>query len=543
TGITRLLPVVLMLLSSILFVSCFQVVLAQGQDHSPVVDLGYATYKGLFNQDVTNSTEFLGIRFATPPLGPLRWRAPRAPEFSPGITNATVPPPRCLQGSTGAAPVGIFPGLRERDIVTPINSEDCLFLNVYTPGDIREYTRSSQLLPVIVWIHGGGGGTVGIGNDVVVVVIQYRLGLFGFLAGEATKRDGTLNAGLLDQRFALEWVQTHINKFGGDAKRVTIWGNPRVRVLRTSFPHWPDKLSGAGSVLQHVITDNGNTSPPLFRGAITSSSFLPSQYFYNDTVPEALYGMVVERTNCSTSDSTLACLRNVDTNVLETINDDLNLAAFFGTYTFVPVVDGDLIQQRATVALKEGRTNGARLMSITNSNEGALFVNASTADTVVVSEYLRNLFPFLKNDSVGTAVDLYAGLGTPLSNHLCMPTYYLLAAFEGRAFKGEFAIPPGGHGNDVQYYFTSDGTPAFNNTAFIEAFSEPFSAFAKTLDPNETFEPTILPNWVPYSSRSRAEVVFNRTESFEPAINRVTTSASVLERCQFWESVGAETAQ
>ncbi|KAF8914660.1 alpha beta-hydrolase [Mucidula mucida] len=541
-----------MLLCSILLVGCL-VFLAQGHDHSPVVDLGYATYKGLLNQNVTNSTEFLGIRFAAPPLGSLRWRAPRTPKFAPGLTNATVPPPRCQQASTGAAPAGIFTGLRERDIVTPVNSEDCLFLNVYTPGDIRDYTRPSQLLPVLVWIHGGGyaaGGTVGFmgtdayngndlikesGNDVVVVVIQYRLGLFGFLAGEATKREGALNVGLLDQHFALEWVQSHISKFGGDAKKVTIWG----------------QSAGAGSVLQHIIADNGNTSPPLFRGAITSSTFLPPQYFYNDTIPEALYGMVVERTNCSTNHNTLACLRNVETDVLETINNDINLAGFFGTYTFVPVVDGDLIRQRATVALKEGHTNGVRLMSITNSNEGALFVNASTADTVVVSQYLKDLFPLLKNDSVDTAVNLYAGLGTPIeqvttimaeSIFVC-PTYYLLAAFEGRAFKGEFAIPPGGHGNDVQYYFTSAGIPAFDNTAFIDAFSEPFSAFAKTLDPNETFEPTILPNWVSYNTESRAEVLFNRTESFEPLIKRVKTSASVLERCQFWESVGAETAQ
>ncbi len=135
-------------------------------------------------------------------------------------------------------------------------------------------------------------------------------------------------------------------------------------------------------------------------------------------------------------------------------------------------------------------------MSITNSNEGALFVNASTADTVVVSQYLKDLFPLLKNDSVDTAVNLYAGLGTPIEqvttimaeckwiiflrrtyisihiSHLCMP--YVLSArgvrrarFQSKPSsgvfeelippppQGEFAIPPGGHGNDVQYYFTS----------------------------------------------------------------------------------------
>ena len=185
------------------------------------------------------------------------------------------------------------------------------------------YSQITQSFPILY--HGRGGyvfGNVTIyntnGNDlirnsggnVVVVAIQYRLGVFGFLPGQKVKDGGVLNAGLckccrnddvptcysppryiVDQQFALKWVQKYvcifhpsalffqehrhgnllqISKFGGDPKKVTIWG----------------ESAGAGSVLQHVVANGGNTNPPLFRAAITSSTYLPSQYKYNDRIPE-----------------------------------------------------------------------------------------------------------------------------------------------------------------------------------------------------------------------------------------------------------------
>ncbi|KAK0211202.1 Alpha/Beta hydrolase protein [Desarmillaria ectypa] len=486
-------------------------------------------------------------------LGSFRWQAPRTPDFVAGIQNATAEPPRCLQAGTGAAPSNPFPA-DKRDTLSVPNSEDCLFLNVYVPGQLG----SRKNLPVVVWIHGGGyvaGSANGFsgpdaynGNDlvresgdgVVAVVIQYRLGLFGFLAGESVKVNGVLNAGLLDQQFALQWVQTHITKFGGDSSRVTIWG----------------ESAGAGSVLQQVIANDGQTSPPLFRAAITSSSFLPSQYAFNDVVPEFLYNTVVSRTNCTSAANSLTCLRNADVNLLETINVNLCISGFFGTFVFVPVVDGEFIKQRPTVAMREGRVNGEVLMSVTNADEGGIFVDSRTAGTVQVPEYLTQLFPNLSDQNRTIAVAKYSTLGTPIqqvtaimgeSIFVC-PTYFLLRAFNGRGFKGQFAIPPASHGSDVSYYFPSmntNGVPAFGNTDFDKAFAESFLAFVMSLDPNGTFEPTITPSWKPFSFQQghQVEMRFNRTQAGDPAILPFTTPEDLLDRCSFWESVGSEIGQ
>ncbi|PBK78742.1 alpha/beta-hydrolase [Armillaria solidipes] len=527
-----------------------------GAQSTPVIDLGYARYRGTLDPAGSNNTQFLGIRFAAPPTGSLRWQAPRTPGFVAGIQNATAEPPRCLQGGTGAAPSNSFPANKRDNLAVP-NSEDCLFLNVYIPGQL-DSRSSGKNLPVVVWIHGGGyvaGSANGFsgpdaydGNDlvresgdgVIAVVIQYRLGLFGFLAGEEVKVNGRLNAGLLDQQFALQWVQEHIAKFGGDPGRVTIWG----------------ESAGAGSVLQQVIANDGKTFPPLFRAAITSSSFLPSQYAFNDVVPEFLYNSVVSRTNCTSAANPLACLRNADVNVLEQININLCGSGFFGTFVFVPVVDGDFIKQRPALALLEGKINGEALMSVTNADEGAIFVDSSTAGTVQVPEYLMQLFPSLSAQHRDVAVTKYSGLGAPIdqvtaimgeSIFVC-PTYFLLRAFKGRAFKGQFAIPPATHGMDVSFYFPSanaSGVPAFSNADFDEAFADSFLAFVVSLDPNQTFEPTITPDWKPFSFQQghQVEMRFNRTESGDPAVSPFTTPEDLLDRCSFWESVGPEIGQ
>ncbi|KAF5392285.1 hypothetical protein D9757_001481 [Collybiopsis confluens] len=289
---------------------------SRGPD-APIIDLGYAKYQGVFD-DVNNLTSYLGVRYAAPPIGDLRWRAPQAPAKNDSIVQqANAQPNECFQSGSGTSSTD---PLARRALAAGQPPEDCLFLNVYFPGD----TVPTKPLPTLFWIHGGGGqrsGNTGgdfvreSNNEIVVVVIQYRLGLFGFLAGSEVKSDGNLNAGLLDQDFALRWVQGHISKFGGDPTKVTIWG----------------ESAGAGSVLQHVVANGGKTSPQLFRGAITSSTFLPSQYHYNDNVPESLYAEVVEQANCTAASDTLSCLRSVDPNTLETINNNINLAGFFGT--------------------------------------------------------------------------------------------------------------------------------------------------------------------------------------------------------------------
>ncbi|KIK62492.1 hypothetical protein GYMLUDRAFT_41945 [Collybiopsis luxurians FD-317 M1] len=504
----------------------------------PIIDLGYAKYQGVFDE-TNNLTSYLGIRYAAPPTGNLRWRAPQTPANNDSIVQqATTQPNPCFQAPTGAS---LTNPLEKRASSPGAPTEDCLFLNVYFPGD----TVPTKPLPTLFWIHGGGyimgGASSNPGgdlvreshNEIVVVVIQYRLGLFGFLPGSEVKANGNLNAGLLDQDFALRWTQQHISKFGGDPTKVTIWG----------------ESAGAGSVLQHVVAQDGKTSPQLFRGAMTSSTFLPSQYNYNDPVPEFLYSEVVNQTNCTSASDTLSCLRSVDANTLGTINNNINLGGFFGTFLFVPVVDGTFITQRPTLSLKQGKVNGKALLAVTNANEGNVFVDQSSPITNV-SLYASTLFPGLGPQMADSAAALYESLGTPLmqddlimgeSIFVC-PTYYMLSAFPNTGFKGEFAIPPATHGQDVDYYFTSLATPSFNNPDFLAAFQGGFLSFVVSQNPNDKIASTITPQWNLYSE-GQPEMVFNMTTNDLPDVHVTTTNTALLERCSFWDSVGAFTAQ
>ncbi|KAK1234054.1 hypothetical protein PQX77_002748 [Marasmius sp. AFHP31] len=510
-----------------------------------VVDLGYARYQGVFNGTV-NVTNFLGLRYAAAPVGDLRWESPSPPGHLDGVQQANSQPPQCPQASGGSSPTNPFSrnGTQKAKRQSQDDTnEDCLFLNVHFSGD----TAPSEKLPVIVWIHGGGyiAGNASRydGSDlisrshsgIVVVVIQYRLGLFGFLSGNAVYSNGALNAGLLDQHFALRWVNKHIHKFGGDPTRVTIWG----------------ESAGAGSVLQQVIAEDGQTQPPLFRGAITSSTFLPSQYAFNDSIPEALYTQVVDSVGCSFSSDTLKCLRDADTNTLQTANAKINLAGFFGTFTFVPVVDGTFIKQRPIEALKQGKVNGEALLAFASTNEGNVFVN-QTATPLSASQYAGELFPLLGQEETMQAGELYVGLGPELVQEnliqgetifIC-PTYYLLSAFKDRAYKGEFALPPALHAGDIVFNWPSLGVPVtFNNTNFIDAFTQSFISFAVSLDPNvKTGPSTITPPWDLYSIND-TEMVFNKTVDEKPDVRPVTTNEGLLQRCSFWESVGALTGQ
>ncbi|KAH9481797.1 putative secreted lipase [Psilocybe cubensis] len=515
---------------------------------SSVVDLGYAQYQGRLVQDpVSNAThtQFLGVRYAAPPTGTGRFAPPAPPSFTAGVQQASAAAPTCLAGSQGHAPstpfrlavgqmqTALLRPVEERqkraeDISLAAPSEDCLFLNVWVPGNLGE----KENLPVVFFIHGGGyveGSASALdGNDIlresgeaaIAVLIQYRLGLFGFLPGQKVKDGGALNAGLLDQQFALQWVQQHISKFGGDPQKVTIWG----------------QSAGAGSVLQQVIANGGKTDPPLFRAAMTSSTFLPSQYKYNDRIPETLYREVVTQTNCSSAADTLDCLRNVDVSILETANTVINNNGFFGTFVFVPVVDGTFITDRPTQLLKQGKVNGKILFSNTNTFEGQTFVNQSTADTVQVVDYVSQLFPELGSKEVHAAAAQYAGLGTNIAQVVsimgeCMFFFSLYPFFIYILCVSEFAIPPGTHASDVVYYFGNGATPPFSNPDFDREFSESFFNFALALDVNVKWDKdNKAPFWPLWKAGN--EMLFNETEAGGADIRVIKTSDALLRRCE-----------
>ncbi|MFF7651571.1 carboxylesterase/lipase family protein [Streptomyces sp. NPDC007983] len=176
--------------------------------------LTVATDKGVVEGAAADGVgRFLGIPYAAPPVGGLRWRPPAPAAAWPGVRSADRPGARCEQTAGGG----------------PGTSEDCLYLNVYAPE-----RRTDHPLPVLFWIHGGGfmsgsgdlydGSLLARTNNIVVVTINYRLGVFGFLDLPGLSERGAGNYGLLDQQAALRWTQRNIAAFGGDPGRVTLSG-------------------------------------------------------------------------------------------------------------------------------------------------------------------------------------------------------------------------------------------------------------------------------------------------------------------------------
>src|SRR5215470_13604848 len=226
-----------------------------GGSRGPVVTTDDGAVRGMTAGSVD---EFLGIPYAAPPTGHLRWRPPQPPSDWQEIRDATQFAPSCPQPPTPFAPSGTF-------------SEDCLYLNVYTlglPGGGEDHRLARDGdeggRPVLVWIHGGGLTQEGSSNydgaklaadGAVVVTINYRLGALGFLAHPAlASRPGgpAGNYGLMDQQAALRWVQDNIEAFGGDPGNATIAG----------------ESAGGLSVLAHLVSTG---SRGLFQKAIVES--------------------------------------------------------------------------------------------------------------------------------------------------------------------------------------------------------------------------------------------------------------------------------
>jgi len=216
-----------MMLYLLSILACLSLVYGGG---APVVNLGYASFSG-YQNTTSGLNQYHGIYYAQPPVGELRWRKARPiePSMTPGQTiDASQIGPSCWNGVPSwraHSAVTIAPG-------TNSSSENCLLLDVFTPMNPK-----SPSLPVLVEIHGGGytqGSAQSPRPDSIMwrangsfvwVSIQYRLGMFGFLAGRDIYDNGDLNVGLLDQRAGLEWVQRHIAAFGGDPTKVTITGS------------------------------------------------------------------------------------------------------------------------------------------------------------------------------------------------------------------------------------------------------------------------------------------------------------------------------
>ena len=336
---------------------------------------------------------FLGIPFAKPPLGHLRFRHPEPIEKWSGIYNATKLPNSCYQ-----EPDNNFGDFRGSTMWNPNTrvSEDCLYLNVWVPKTHPRLRRSA----VLVWIYGGGfySGTTTLNlydgkilaamNKIIVVSIGYRVGALGFLALNNPGAPG--NAGLFDQLMGLEWVQHNIRHFGGDPDNVTLMG----------------ESAGSVSVSLHLLSP---LSKSKFQRAImqSGSANMPWGTVHMEEAKRRSLEMAVERLQCKPSKDMsviIRCLRDISPQrIVETQWVSSGIAQF----PFVPVIDGAFLVESPEMSLKRQSFKKCPILLGSNLNEGSFFLiyelseflklNRSSMTRENFTTSIRKLFYFYKS--------------------------------------------------------------------------------------------------------------------------------------------------
>jgi para-nitrobenzyl esterase len=509
---------------------------ADNSSHRPIA----STETGLVIGSTTDGgNEFLGIPYAAPPVGELRWRPPKRYGFFPGfVLQAT------QFGSACTQPGGI-------------GSENCLFLNVYTPqmesGDGRGHG-----LPVMFWIHGGGlinGSSTPynperlVKRGVIVVTINYRLGYLGFFAQSAIDAEGHLNGnyGLMDQQFALGWVRRNIASFGGDPDRVTIFG----------------ESAGGQSVYAQLASP---LAAGMFRGAISESgSYVEFQDYFSNIVTVVVgetQGTTAVPSGAAIADSvgctnqTASCLRAVPASTMVAAEP----------FPLYPFVDGTLLTQTMSAAFASGEFNQVPVISGTNHDEYRLFValdfdlvgnpilTSAGYDTAVTNLWgpalappVLALYPFASYPTGGEALGASGTDGVfscaariaDQSLAKFVPTYTYEFNDENAppaqsAFGGLLTFPLGAyHGAELQYLFPGIdvfGLPvtlSSQQMQLSDTMVSYWTQFAKKGDPNSSGEPL----WSPYTASS------DEFQSLIPPVPVVESNFDSSHQCStFWDT-------
>lgn len=332
---------------------------------APTVQVTGGTLVGARSQGVET---FLGIPYAAAPIGENRWMAPQPAQPWSGARDASHFGASCWQP---VDPKGFGPWTHEYVVQGKV-SEDCLFVNVWRPVQ-----RPAGKLPVLVWIHGGafmsGSGSVPIYDGrhlaqrgVVVVTINYRLGVLGFLAHpeltHVTAGGPPGNFGLHDQIAALKWVQANITALGGDPDRVTIAGQ------------------SAGAMSVHSLVASPLTHD-LFGGAIAQSG-LPTGLMAAKSLTSAQAdGAAYAEAHGA---GTLAALRALSP-------EQLN-AGEGGMLRFAPIVDGVLLPADVSAMIAEGRFNDVPMLVGQNADDGVNLAPKPPATQAFYDSYVKDTF-------------------------------------------------------------------------------------------------------------------------------------------------------
>lgn len=457
---------------------------------APTVVANHETLAGSWGERQSQVASFKGIPFAAPPVGELRWQAPQAHRPRAGQQPALGFAAACYQDSYNTdwyRRVGAAFGAEPAVFVDPPFSEDCLYLNVWTPR-----LAVGAGLPVMVWIHGGAnragwsfepnyrGENLAARGNVVVVSIAYRVGIFGFFGHPGLRSSAVAaNFGLLDQVAALRWVQDNIRGFGGDPGNVTVFG----------------ESAGAANI-GYLMTS------PLARGLFQRAISESGGYQMLDDLDLE----DAERVGAALSDALpdkpdLAALKQRSSaEILEAAGKAL------GDHDFAPVVDGQVLTG-PPAAFYRHQGLPYDLLIGSNEDEWYMYVDADPAKLAATLQKLPATVRALFSARAAEEPDVRRGhdRATTIVNMVC-PAYLMAASVAGdgrRAWVYRFTRirpGPGGeqllayHGAEIPYVFdrhdswlSGDELDAGLTTAMVTYWSN----FARTGDPNGAG----LPRW------------------------------------------------
>uniref|UniRef100_A0A8C5N3Q3 Carboxylic ester hydrolase n=1 Tax=Leptobrachium leishanense TaxID=445787 RepID=A0A8C5N3Q3_9ANUR len=373
-------------------------IVAGHQEKQPTVTTKYGKLRGKTSKVLTTDRQvdvFMGIPFAKPPVGELRFAAPEAPVPWGSDRDATKEGPVCLQSNFFMESIK---AILKADVAFPPLSEDCLYLNVFTPQDRQSHSK----LPVMVFIHGGalsvGGANMFYGaalsalENVVVVVIQYRLGILGFMSDGTKEAPG--NYGFFDQVAALYWVQENIKDFGGDPHSVTIFG----------------ESAGGVSVSALVLSP---LAKGLFHRAIAESgtAVIPGLMISSQEEITASVNFVAERSGCDPA-SLIACLKQ------KTEQEIIAISSGMGLLTVPGSVDGVFLPKPAEEILANKEANDVPLLIGINEREFGFLLPLALNVTAILRgmdkatvEALIRALPFLEipESDIASTMEEYFG--------------------------------------------------------------------------------------------------------------------------------------
>ncbi|TEB38537.1 carotenoid ester lipase [Coprinellus micaceus] len=408
---------------------------------APNATLGNATVTGLQNGTLD---KFLGIPFANPPVGDLRFRLPVNISSYNQSFDATQYGFTCVaQNSTASSNLVKTAGkiigylFGDDDEPKTPQSEDCLTLNVVRPSN----ATSNSSLPVL-WIYGGGfqgGSTISydnmsttvvqrsmeVGKPVIFVSMNYRATAFGFIASQEVKQAGVGNIGLYDQRAALGWVKKYIGSFGGNSSRIILWG----------------ESAGAISASLQMLAYDGNAGD-LFHGAFMQSGApIPVG---DMSLGQPWYDQLVQNANCTGQNDTLSCLRSTS---LDTLTSAIQQSPGLWSYqslvlAWMPRADGVFLTDHPQKLVSADKVARIPMVSGNCDDEGTLFSQSSTNVTNdgEFHTYIQTLWlPNATDAQLSPLYDAYPSDpsdGSPFNTSIASAItgqYKRIAAFQGDA--------------------------------------------------------------------------------------------------------------